>query len=69
MVVTNLKVERVRAGIRAFRLAQLAGITSTELSHYETGRRVPPIPVRKKLADILSCDPVDLFPADEKVMP
>lgn len=65
-MVTALKLERVRKGIRQWRLAQLAGISQTELSHYEVGRRRCPADLRHKIADVLEM-PIDtLFPKEEE---
>lgn len=64
-MVTALKLERVRKGIRQWRLASLVGISQTELSHYEVGRRRCPANLRRKIADILEMSVDTLFPQEE----
>jgi len=64
-MATALKMERTRSGIRQWRLASLVGISQTELSHYESGRRYCPADIRRKIADVLSTTPENLFPEGE----
>lgn len=67
-MVTALKVERVRKGIKQWRLASLLGISQAELSHYETGRRPCPADLQDKIAKVLECPIETLFPdTEEKV--
>jgi transcriptional regulator with XRE-family HTH domain len=66
MQITQLKLIRIKSGLKQYRLAELASVSPTLLSHYETGRRNCPIEIQKELAKILSVDPKDLFPAEEK---
>jgi DNA-binding XRE family transcriptional regulator len=61
-MVTALKMERTRSGMKQWRLASLVGISQTELSHYESGRRRCPADIRRKIADVLSTVPEKLFP-------
>ena len=63
-MVTALKIERTRSGIKQWRLAALIGISQTELSHYESGRRRCPANLRRKIADILSMTPEKVFPEE-----
>lgn len=63
-MVTALKMERTRSGIKQWRLASLIGISQTELSHYESGRRRCPADIRRKLADVLSTTLEKLFPEE-----
>jgi len=65
-MVTALKIERVRSGIRQWRLASLVGISQAELSHYETGRRQCSADLRDKIAKVLECPIETLFPATEE---
>ena len=65
-MVTALKLERVRSGMRQWRLASLVGISQAELSHYETGRRQCSVDLRDKIAKVLECPIETLFPADEE---
>jgi transcriptional regulator with XRE-family HTH domain len=62
--VTELKMERTRFGIKQWRLASLVGISQTELSHYESGRRRCPADLRRKIANVLSTTPDKLFPEE-----
>ena len=64
-MVTVLKMERTRSGVKQWRLASLVGISQTELSHYEVGRRHCPADIRRKIADVLSTTPDKLFPEGE----
>jgi len=65
-MVTALKVERVRKGIKQWRLASLVGISQAELSHYETGRRPCPADLQGKIAEVLECSVETLFPVAEE---
>ncbi len=65
-MVTALKVERVRKGIDQYRLAGLVGISQTELSHYETGRRRCPADLRYRISEALQVPVGILFPAETK---
>lgn len=64
-MVTELKIERTRSGMKQWRLASLVGISQTELSHYESGRRRCPANLRRKIASVLSTTPEHLFPGEE----
>lgn len=63
--VTELKMERTRSGIKQWRLASLIGISQTELSHYESGRRRCPANLRYKIADVLGMKVTEIFPSEE----
>lgn len=65
-MVTELKLGRIKRGIQQRRLASLVGISQTELSHYEVGRRRCPANLRRKIADLLSTTPEQLFPEEVK---
>jgi len=65
-MVTALKVERIRKGIKQWRLASLLGMSQAELSHYETGRRPCPKELQDKIAKVLECSVETLFPASEE---
>lgn len=65
-MVTALKVERVRKGVKQWRLASLVDISQAELSHYETGRRLCPADLQSKIAKVLECPIETLFPAAEE---
>jgi len=61
-MVTELKMERTRSGIKQWRLASLIGISQTELSHYESGRRRCPADLRNRIAKVLEVNVEELFP-------
>ena len=63
-MVTALKVERVRKGVNQYCLAGLVGISQTELSHYETGRRRCPADLRYKISKALEVPVGILFPTE-----
>ena len=46
----DLKVQRIRAGVRQYRVAQALGIPASKLCDYENGRR----PVSHQIADTIS---------------
>ena len=64
-MVTALKLERVRRSIKQWRLASLVGISQTELSHYEVGRRRCPADMRYRIAAVLEVKTENIFPEDE----
>ena len=63
-MVTQLKMERTKSGVRQWRLASLVGISQSELSCYESGRRRCPADLRYKIANVLSTTPEQLFPEE-----
>lgn len=65
IMIKALKLERIKKGIKQWRVAGLVGITQTELSHYECGRRRCPANIRYKLAEALQM-PVDVLFPEEK---
>jgi len=66
-MVTELKLERIKRGMKQWRLASLVGISQTELSHYEVGRRRCPADLRYKIAEILGTSVDELFPKEQEV--
>ena len=69
-MVQELKIQRVRSGIKQYRLAQLVNITQSELSAFETGRKEAPSEVKQRLSDVLCIEVGKLFPEpeDQKVI-
>ena len=65
-MLTSLKLERMKKGIKQWRLASIVGIHPQELSNYEIGRRRCPADVRYKIADALSVAVDELFPNEQK---
>ena len=63
-MVTQLKLERTKSGVRQWRLASLVGISQSELSCYESGRRRCPANIRRKISDVLYITPEQLFPEE-----
>lgn len=63
-MVTQLKIERTKSGIHQWRLASLVGISQSELSCYESGRRRCPADIRREIANVLSTTPDKLFPEE-----
>ena len=61
-MLTPLKAERMKKGIRQWRLAQLIGISEQELSHYEVGRRRCPADIRHRIAKVLDVSVDVIFP-------
>jgi len=64
-MVTTLKLERIKRGIQQWRLASLVGISQTELSLYEGGRRRCPADLRHRIAGILEAKTEVIFPESE----
>ena len=65
--VTELKLARIKSGLKAYRLAQLVGISPTELCLYEQNRRHCPSDIRYKIAEILETSVDELFPKEQEV--
>ena len=60
---TQLKIRRMQAGIKAWRVAYEAGISSSLYSLFETGRRRCPADLRHKIAKVLEASVDEIFPA------
>lgn len=56
-----LKKRRLQAGLTQAELAELAGVTESSISYYESGARVPIVKTADKLAKALGCTLNDLF--------
>ncbi len=58
MLADNIKKVRLARGMTQRKAAELLGISSSVYSRYETGKRMPPLDMFEKMADILdvSCD-------------
>ena len=65
-MVTELKIERTKKGVKQWRLASGVGISQTELSHYESGRRRCPANIRYKIAEELGASVDELFPKEQE---
>ena len=63
-MVTVLKIERVKKGIKQYELANTLGIRSSDLSMYETGRSKPHVELRYRIAKALDLPKDVLFPEE-----
>jgi len=61
----ELKILRIRAGIRAYELARRLGMSESALSRIETGRRQPSPELTERIAGALNTpgSPADKVPA------
>ena len=50
----ELKIKRIRAGVRAYELAQRVGMSESALSRIETGRKQPSPEMVKRINEALS---------------
>ncbi len=53
-MVTNLKIERIRSGMRQWELAGKVGIDTSKLSLIESGRLVPSEELKKAISKALN---------------
>lgn len=65
-MITPLKLARLNKNISQWKLASLIGVTQSELSYYELGRRRCAAHIRHKIADALQISVTQLFPDEEK---
>ncbi len=65
-MVNALKLAVLNSGMRQWRIASLANISQTKLSHYENGRKRCPADERHRLAEVLNTKPEVLFPEEYK---
>lgn len=61
-MVNALKLAVLNSGMRQWRIASLAEISQTKLSHYENGRKRCPADERHRLAQVLGKSVEELFP-------
>jgi transcriptional regulator with XRE-family HTH domain len=61
----EIKIARIRAGVRAYELAHRLGLSESALSRIETGRKQPSAELAERIADALSTagSPADRVPA------
>ena len=62
---TPLKLARIGAGIKQWRLANLIGVSSSEFSLWETGKRRPDPEMKYRIARLLEKDVQEVFPEEE----
>ena len=58
---TNLKIVRIKKGIKQKDLALMIGISQNLLSMYESGKRNPKLDTIKKIVVILDCAVEDII--------
>lgn len=61
-----LREKRTAAGYSQSQLAERLNITGAAVCFWETGRRVPHLPLLPDLADVLDCPMDELFEAVSK---
>lgn len=61
----NIQLFREKFGFTQDTFSEFLGINRTELSYYENGKRVVPISVISKAADIFGIDGHDLFEEED----
>jgi len=49
----EIKIARIRAGVRAYELAQRVGLSESAMSRIETGRKQPSPELAKRITDAL----------------
>ncbi len=61
----EIKIARIRAGVRAYELAQRVGLSESALSRIETGRKQPSPELAARIVEALSTagSPADKVPA------
>ncbi len=60
----EIKIARIRAGVRAYELAQRLGLSESALSRIETGRKQPSPELAARIAEALTAgSPADKVPA------
>jgi transcriptional regulator with XRE-family HTH domain len=61
----DIKIARLRAGVRAYELAHRLGLSESALSRIETGRKQPSPELTARIAEALSTagSPADKVPA------
>ena len=64
-MATALKLERIKNGMKQWRLATILGIHPQELSAYEVGRKLCPYEIRVRIARILDVPVENIFPEQE----
>ena len=60
----EIKIARIRAGVRAYDLAQRVGLSESALSRIETGRKQPSAELTARITEALTAgSPADKVPA------
>lgn len=59
--MNNLKLYRKKLNLGLKELSDYVGVSERHLSFIENGRRMPSLPVAKKIADFLQCTIEDIF--------
>lgn len=66
MLKDKIKEYRIRNNISQIEMAKKLHITRQAYNHYETGRRIPPVPVLIDIAKILNTDIAALSSTEEE---
>lgn len=56
----KLKAVREAAGLTQVKLAEMLEVTQRDISHWESGKRMPNVLMVKKMAQVLGCTMEDL---------
>ena len=56
----NIKTNREHAGLDQIELAERVGVTQAMISHIESGRKTPSVPLLADIAKVLHCTMDDL---------
>ena len=59
--ITNLKARLLGHELPAYMIAAAAGIDPSTLSEFARGKRQIPVYYRRRLAEVLGCDPDELI--------
>ena len=59
--MTEIEKRRKEKGLSRKELAEMVGVTSEAVRHYEQGRREPKASILKKMASIFDCQMEDLI--------
>ena len=68
MIAERIKYLRKKAGLTQEQLGALVGVGKSNISMYETGVRIPPVDILKKMASIFSVDMNSLFGVETKLV-
>lgn len=64
----KLKDIQKRQGINNKELAEIIGVTNQQITNYNSGNRIPPLPTLEKIATALNCEMAELLPLGEDFM-
>jgi len=64
-IAKNLKMLRKKSGLKAYEVANMAGITPAAVSQIEKGKRIPSLPVAVSLSRVFAITIDDLMKLGE----